>query len=259
VKKITATIITLNEAENIRDCIASVLPVCDEIIVVDSGSEDETVAIAESMGARVFHQSYLGDGPQKDFGVQFARNDWILSIDADERLEDDAVRAIDGLELENTDADAFAFRRRNYVGRHWIRAAGFYPDEVVRLYNRQKCRYLSKKKHSRVEARKIKHLSAHIQHLTYRDYAHWIERINQLSSRDAWAMYEDGRCVRPLTPFFRSIWAMFRKLILKGGIFQGKDGFTVAITTAFHVYFKYLKFLELQEKQHEINSQEESD
>ncbi len=234
------------------------MPVCDEFIVVDSGSEDKTVAIAESMGARVFHQPYLGDGPQKDFGVQFAQNDWILSIDADERLEDDAVRAIGGLDLENTDVDAFAFRRRNYVGRHWIRAAGFYPDNVVRLYNRQKCRYLPRKKHSHVEAQKIKYLSAHIRHLTYRDYAHWIDRINQLSTRDAWAMYEDGRRVQSLTPVFRSVWAMFRKLILKGGIFQGKDGLTVAITTAFHVYFKYLKVLELQEKKTDMNSEEES-
>ena len=245
---ITATVITLNEAENIRDCILSLQKVCDEVIVVDSLSSDDTVKIAEELGAKVYKQEYLGDGPQKDFGVQYAKNDWILSMDADERLDDDAIDAIKQMDLETTQHDGFAFRRRNFVGDHWIKAAGFYPDSVVRLYNKNKARYLPKKAHSSVDAKNASYLNAHLIHFTYKDYAHWMERINALSSRDAWAMYERGKKVNRFTPALHAIAAVIRKLIFKGGIFQGMDGMTVAMTTAFHAYMKYLKLIELYEQ-----------
>lgn len=141
---ISATVITLNEEGNIRDCILSLQKICNEVIVVDSLSTDNTVLIAEDSGAKVYKQKYLGDGPQKDFGVQFAKNDWMLSIDADERLDEDAILEIKKLDLNTTDYDGFALRRKNFVGEHWIKAAGFYPDSVVRLYNKNKTRYLPK-------------------------------------------------------------------------------------------------------------------
>lgn len=245
---ISGIIITLDEADNIDDCIASLRPVCDEIIVVDSGSQDDTVARAETAGARVVHQPYLGDGPQKAFAVPQARNDWILALDADERLDDDAVAAIRGLALDDP-ATAYRFRRRNFAGHHWIRAAGFYPDPVTRLYNRTTSGYLPKKAHSSVRAPKVVDLNAHIRHFTYRDLSHWIIRIDQLSSRDAWAMKERGKRPSRYRPALHAISAMLRKLILKGGIFQGSDGFTVAITTAFHAHMKYAKLNELHENE----------
>jgi glycosyltransferase involved in cell wall biosynthesis len=244
---ISATVITLNEEGNIRDCILSLQKICNEVIVVDSLSTDNTVLIAEESGAKVYKQKYLGDGPQKDFGVQFAKNDWILSIDADERLDEDAILEIKKLDLDTTDYDGFALRRKNFVGEHWIKAAGFYPDSVVRLYNKNKTRYLPKKGHSSVDAKNAKYLNAHIIHYTYRDYAHWMERINQLSSRDAWAMYDKGVKPGKFTPALHAFAAVIRKLIFKGGIFQGVDGITVTITTAFHAYMKYLKLIELYE------------
>lgn len=247
--RISATIIAYNEAENIADCICSAKQVCDEVIVVvDTKTNDETAAIAEAEGARVLHQEYLGDGPQKAFGVQFAENDWILSIDADERLDDDAIEAIRQLDLGDDQVDAYSFRRRNFVGSHWIRAAGFYPDEVTRLYHRKRAAYLPKKGHSSVDARKVRALKSHLIHYTYRDYSHWIERINALSSRDAWAMFERGKKPSKIAPSLHAAVAVIRKLFLKGGIFQGMDGATVAITTAFHAYMKYLKLNELHEQ-----------
>lgn len=246
---ISATIIAYNEADNIAECVRSALKVCDEVIVVvDTKTTDETAVIAEAEGARVFHQEYLGDGPQKAFGVQFARNDWILSLDADERLDDDAVTAIKSLDLTYTGVDGYSLRRRNFVGSHWIRAAGFYPDAVVRLYHKGRAAYLPKKGHSSVDAKRTSVLKAHLIHFTYRDYAHWVERINALSSRDAWAMYERGKQPSKLAPALHASVALLRKLIFKGGIFQGMDGATVAITTAFHAYMKYLKLNELHER-----------
>lgn len=246
---ISATIIAYNEAENIADCIRSAFRVCNEVlVVVDSKTTDDTAAIAESEGARIFHQAYLGDGPQKAFAVPFAVNEWILSLDADERLDEDAVTAIQSLTLSESRVDGYSLRRRNFVGNHWIRAAGFYPDAVVRLYHKERAAYLPKKGHSSVDAKQVEALDAHLIHFTYRDYAHWVERINALSSRDAWAMYERGRQPSKTAPAVHALVAMIRKLIFKGGILQGMDGATVAITTAFHAYMKYLKLNELHEQ-----------
>jgi len=246
---ITGTIITLNEEANIAECIASLRRVCDEIIVVDSESTDRTVEIARDLGAKVVVQKYLGDGPQKAFSIQFATNDWIFSLDADERLDDAAAAAVKALDLAGTDQDAFAFRRKNFAGSHWVRAAGFYPDWVTRLYHKSRAGYLPKRAHSSVKAERIQKLDAHLVHFTYENYAHWVQRINQLSSRDAWAMYERGVKPSRFAPGLHALSAFVRKYILKGGFLQGLDGATVTITTVFHAYMKYLKLIELHEQQ----------
>jgi glycosyltransferase involved in cell wall biosynthesis len=244
--KITGIIITLNEEKNIKECISSIQKVCDEVIVVDSLSSDNTVKIAEECGARVYHQKYLGDGPQKSFGVNYAKNDWILSLDADERLEDDLVEKISTLKLDNENI-AFAFRRRNFVGNHWIKAAGFYPDYVTRLYNRKTSGYLDKKAHSKVKAPIIKKIKAHITHYTYESYSHWLERLNWLSSRDAWAYFEKGKKPNKYRPFISALGAFFQKFIVKGGFLQGVDGLTVTLTTIVRAYMKYTKLNEMYE------------
>lgn len=246
---ITATIIAYNEADNITDCIASVQQVCDEVlVVVDTKTTDNTAELAEAAGARIFHQDYLGDGPQKAVAVPHASNDWILSIDADERLDEDAVAAIRSLTLDDNSQDAYAVRRKNFVGDHWIKAAGFYPDYVIRLYHRERAGYVPKKGHAYVRAERVKQLPVHLIHTTYNDYSHWIERINTLSSRDAWAMYEKGKRPSSIAPLFHASVAFIRKFIFKGGIFQGVDGLTVTLTTVFRTYFKYLKLLEMIEQ-----------
>jgi len=245
-KPISGIVITLNEADRIAECIDSLRQVCSEVLVVDSFSQDDTVSIAKAKGARVLLQEYLGDGPQKAHGVPHAAHDWILALDADERLDEDAVAAIQALTLEDPSI-AYSFRRRNFCGRHWIKAAGFYPDEVVRLYNRTTAGYLPKKAHSSVRAPQYESTGAHLRHFTYASLSDWIQRIDQLSSRDAWAMKERG--VRPSAsrPALHALSAMIRKLVFKGGLLQGGDGMTVAMTTAFHAYMKYAKLNELHE------------
>ncbi len=246
-RPITGIIITLNEEKNIEPCIKAMQPVCNEIIVVDSLSTDRTVDIAEKLGARVYAQKYLGDGPQKAFGVPFAENDWILSIDADERLEQDMISAIEQLDLSHPET-AYAFRRRNFVGNHWIKAAGFYPDYVTRLYNRQTSHYSDRKSHSKVLAPKIKPINAHMTHSTYDNYAHWMQRLDWFTTRDAWALYDKGRKPSKWRPFISGLGAFIQKFILKGGMFQGLDGLTVTLTTVMRAYMKYMKLNELYEK-----------
>ena len=246
-EKISGVVITLNEENNVEDCIKSLQNVCDEVLVIDSLSKDNTVEIAKQNGAIVIEQEYLGDGPQKAFGVPKAKNDWILCIDADERLDADSLKMIPTLDYTNP-KKAYAFKRKNYVGNHWVKAAGFYPDYVTRLYNRNEAGYLEKKSHSKVMAPKIVKTRCHLIHYTYKDFSHWMERLNWLSSRDAWAHYEKGTKPSKIRPVTSALAAFLRKFIFKGGFLQGIDGCTVTLTTIIRAYMKYMKLNEMYEK-----------
>ena len=242
-RTISATIITRNEALQLGDCIESLRGICAEIIVLDSLSEDDTCAVARALGARVFSQAYLGDGPQKSCAASYAQHDWILSIDADERLDADAQAWLRDAQLDSR--RCYAFRRRNFVGARWIRAAGWYPDHVVRLYHRDTAGYSNRGGHAQVcGTARIERLAVHLQHYTYRDYGHWLQRIDALSTRDARTQSKAMRHISSAAPVLHAIAAGLRKLILKGGIWQGLDGWTIALTAAMKSYLKYLKILE---------------
>jgi glycosyltransferase involved in cell wall biosynthesis len=245
--KITANIITLNEEKNIEAVIKSVQLVCDEIIVVDSLSTDKTCEIAQSLGAKVVKQAYLGDGPQKAYGAGFAKNDWILSIDADERLDTNAVAAIENLDLAQTPYDAFSFARKTYVGKNFIKL--WYPDRVTRLYNKTKCGYSKKMGHAKVEAKNIFALDADMLHYSYEDYIHMVRTTEKFIKRGAKIAYEEGKRASVFDPFLHGTGALFKALVLKGGIFHGINGFNVAVISAFSSYMKYALMLEMQENE----------
>lgn len=245
--KITANIITLNEEKNIKEVIKSVQIVCDEVLVIDSLSSDKTCEIAESLGAKVIKQEYLGDGPQKAFGAPFAKNDWVLSIDADERLDLNAIEEIKKLDLENTTFDAFSFARKTYVGDNFIKL--WYPDRVTRLYNRRKCAYSTAKGHAKVETENICDLEADMLHYSYEDYIHMIRTTEKFIKRGAVLAYEDGKRANVFDPFIHGVGALFKTLILKGGAFHGINGWNVAIVSAFSSYMKYAIMLEMQKNE----------
>ena len=245
-KKITANIITLNEEENIEAVIQSVQGVCDEIVVVDSQSTDRTCEIAKSLGAKVIVQPYLGDGAQKAFGVQYATNDWILSIDADERLDNDAIEQIKKLNLDETTYDAFSFARKTYIGKAFIKL--WYPDRVTRLYNKTKCAYSTTGGHAKVETNNISDLKAHMLHFSYDNYSQMIKTSHKFITRGAKISYENGKRASVFDPFIHGVGALFKALVLKGGAFHGVHGWNVAVVSAFSSYMKYALILEMQEK-----------
>lgn len=245
---ITGVVIAFNESSHIRACIESLRQVCNEIIVVDSYSRDDTVALAKNAGATVYQREYPGDGPQINYGAERAGNDWILRMDADERLDRDAVEFIRALDLNDTRYDAYAFCRKNFVGTHWIKAAGFYPEYVTRLYRRSRCGFTNTGRHDYVKARSVRKAKAHIIHYTYRDCSNWVDKLNKLSDVDARLMYEHGMRTHRWAPVTHALAAAIRKFLLKGGLFQGLDGITVSLTTVFRIYMKYLKLYELQQK-----------
>ena len=245
--KITANIITLNEEATIEAAIRSVEGVCDEVLVVDSGSSDRTREIAERLGAKVVVQSYLGDGPQKAFGAPLASHDWVLSLDADERLDEDARRAIAALDLDATPYDAFSFARKTFVGTHLIRQ--WYPDRVARLYDRRKCGFSAAGGHARVETENVHALDAHLLHYSYADFSAMIRTTYKFITRGAAIAHGEGKRASKFDPFLHGTGALFKALILKKGLFYGVHDWHVAVISAYSSYMKYVVMQDLQEQE----------
>ena len=246
-RNITATIITLNEEKHIREVIENVQKVCDEVVVVDSFSTDRTVEIAKGLGAKVIEQKYLGDGGQKAYCEQFASNRWILSIDADERLTDEAIAYIKTMDLENTVYDGFSFRRQSFIGKKYIRQ--WYPDRVVRLYNREKCGYNTEGEHGRVQTENYKDLDVDMLHYSFSDFGMLVRKADRFAVNLAHVRHKEGRRAYWYDPFVHGVGAFFKGMIVKGGILGGSQEWHVAFASAYNSYMKYVIMLELQENE----------
>lgn len=245
--KISGIVTTLNEEHHIGDCIQSLRQVCDEVIVVDSGSTDRTTQRAEHEGARVIYQAYLGDGIQKNVALPYVKNQWVLSIDADERVTPAMAAVIRQIDLDSTPYDGFAFRRRNLVGSRWIKACGWYPDWLVRLYRHDRLRFADVKQHARVPTANTLHLKADILHYRYRNVGELFAKPGRnYSSRGAKILYLQGHRANALTPFLHGSGAFLANYFLRGGILGGVDGLTLSIAVAVNSYMKYAKLLEYQ-------------
>ncbi len=244
---ITGVIITLNEENNITECINSLMQVCNEIIVVDSNSQDNTVERAKAAGANVYSQSYLGDGLQKNYGLQFASNNWILCLDADERLTPQLIETINKIDLNSALNDAYSMPRRNYIGSRWIKRCGWYPDYCIRLFNKEKTQFKPVKQHAYVEAKTPVKLRADIIHYSFRNIGELFAKPGRnFSSRAAKIMYQKGKRANAFSPILHGLNAFFRKYLVQLGFLGGVDGFTVALSSAVNSYLKYAKLLEFQ-------------
>lgn len=243
--QITGIITTLNEEKNIVDCIKSLQQICEEIIVIDSLSSDHTVELAKSLGAKIYLQSYLGDGIQKNFGLQYASNKWIFSLDADERLTHELVAAVQKLDLENTSYDGFAFSRKNFIGSRWMRRCGWYPDYCTRLYDQTKTRFADVKQHAFVVSKHVQKISADIIHYSFHNVGELFGKPERnYSSRSAKIMYLKGKKVHAFDPFLHGFSGFFVSYFVRGGIFAGIDGLSVSLCTALNSYLKYAKLIE---------------
>ena len=246
-KNISATIITYNEEQNIATCIKNLKELCNEIIIVDSYSNDNTIKIAKKLGAKVHLQKFLGDGPQKKLSADLASNNWVLSIDADEVLTEEAKKIIKNLDLSNKKV-VFAFRRKNFLGEKWLKS--IYPDYKIRLYNKKFSYYTDRKIHSAVKYEKKIKLKADIIHPTFKDYKDWIDKLNYYSTKEALHLIaaRNKKPVTYATILSHSLASFIKKFFLQGGIFKGIDGLMGSVTISFHTFAKYIKMLEIQEK-----------
>jgi glycosyltransferase involved in cell wall biosynthesis len=250
--KISATIITFNEAENIRAACESV-SWADEILVVDSESTDATRDFAAACGARVITRSWPGFSAQKQFAADAAAYDWIFSLDADERASEELTASVAA--LRNTTESQLAGgyripRRAFYLGR-WIRGGGWYPNYQLRLYNRGLGHWGDRLIHESVvmnNGARIETLRGDILHYTARDAAHHHrmigERYAPLSARQ---MFVEGKRTSPWRIAAAGPFAFLRSFVLKGGIRDGVAGLSIANFAAYHDFLKHLTLWELQQ------------
>lgn len=242
---ISGIITTLNEENNITEAIKSLQRVCNEVVVVDSNSTDHTVEIARSLGAKVYLQSYLGDGIQKNVSLKYVTNLWVISIDADERLSDELVAWIQQTDFENTPYDGFAVRRRNYIGSRWVKCCDWYPDYLVRIYRHDKLRFRDVKQHAFVPMENTLKIKADLIHYRYKNCGELFSKpARNYSTRGAKILYLQGKKANAFTPFLHGTAAFFSNYLLRGGILGGVDGFTLSLAIACNSYMKYAKLLE---------------
>lgn len=251
--KITATIITFNEAENIRAACESV-SWADEILVVDSESTDQTREIATNCGARVINRVWPGFALQKQFAADAAQHDWIFSLDADEIVSPELRASITTLRQreEDTLADGYHINRRSFYLGRWIRGGGWYPDAQLRLYRKKKGSWSGAYIHESVkinEGARVESLPGDILHYSVRNAAHHHhmigERYAPLAARQ---MYEAGRRTTPLKLVAAAPSAFLRSYILKGGFRDGIPGLSIASFAAHHAFLKHILLWEMQNK-----------
>lgn len=246
-KPISGIITTLNEEHHIVDAIRSLQQVCDEVIVVDSNSVDRTREVAEAAGAKVYVQSYLGDGIQKNVALQYVKNLWVISIDADERLTPELVKKIEDTDFESTPYDGFALRRRNYIGSRWVKSCGWYPDYLVRLYRHDKLRFPEVKQHATISTANTQRWKADLIHYRYNNIGELYAKPGRnYSSRGAKILYQRGKRANALSPIWHGTSAFLVNYLLRGGIWGGIDGLTLSKSIATNSYLKYAKLLEYQ-------------
>lgn len=244
---VSLVVITLNEEKNIEECLRSV-PWVSDLVVIDSGSTDETVSIAEACGARVIQKEWLGFGLQKKFASSQAKFDWILNLDADERMTPELSAEILGL-FPNFDEDTgYLIPRKSWHLGSWIFHGGWYPDFQLRFFNRKKSDWNSAHIHEKVVAAKTEKLKSPFTHFVFRDLHHQIETNNRYSLLLAEELFRQGKrfsifklVLKPWTKFLETyFW--------KKGFMDGLPGLIIAVGAAYSVFLKWAKLWELEKK-----------
>ncbi len=246
--KISVVIIAFNEEDRLEDALLSCHEIADEIIVVDSYSTDRTVEIAKNNGAIIIQNEFENYGDQKNFAMNQAANNWILNLDADERVSEVLRTEILKIkDLERTDFSGYKIKRKtSYLGR-WIKHSGWYPDKKLRLFRKDKSNWEGRI-HERlvVEGKISSELNGDILHYTYRDITDHIKRLNKYSKMQAEDIVKKGKNFLYLRSIILPPITFFRFYIWKMGILDGFPGFLIALISSWATAMKYIKSIELK-------------
>jgi hypothetical protein len=246
VPAISAVLIAQNEEEHLAGALASVA-FCDEVVLVDSGSTDRTCEIAEGAGARVvLNAPWPGFVAQRDFAVHAARHDWVLALDADERVGPALRKEIEGLRRRGFDRAGYRIPRvAFYLGR-WVRGTDWYPDWQVRLFDRGRASWQGDLVHESVAVRgPVGRLRGELEHHPYADVADHLRKIDSYTTLWARQAHSAGRRTNILDILAASSWAFFRNYVLKRGILLGSTGLVISLLNTHYTFVKLVKLREL--------------
>lgn len=243
---VSVAIITRDEEERLPDCLKSA-SFADEIVVVDSGSQDKTVSIARAFGCKVVSEKWRGYARQKQFAVDNCSNDWVLILDADERIPGETAEKI-GVILDDPEQEfsAYSFLRKNYFHNRWIRHCGWWPDRVVRLVDRTQGRLSEQLVHERwISNGAVKELDVAIEHYSFRSYSDLIHKMETYSTLAAKEILEKGVRAAWWSPITHGLWMFVRTYILELGLLEGFDGLIISVLNGGGSFLKYAKAREM--------------
>ncbi len=244
---VSIAIIAQNEENNIEECLKSV-QWGDEIILIDGGSTDRTVEFAKMLGARVIHNPWPGHIEQKNFAIDQCKNEWIFSLDADERVSPELLNEITKVFTEKTElADGyFCPRKVFYLGR-WITHSGWYPDYKIRLFKKSLGRWGGYNPHDKIILNgNSKKLRGDILHYPYKNISTHLNRINSYTTIMADELFKKGSKSNFLKIIFRPYFRFLRSYIFKLGFLDGFQGLVLSILGSYYVFLKYIKLWEIQ-------------
>ena len=245
--QISVVIITFNEERNIGRCIDSVREVADDMVVVDSFSTDRTQEICESKGVRFVQHAFEGHIQQKNYAITQARFAHVLSLDADEELNDTLIQSIKKIKT-NWVADGYSMNRlTNYCG-HWVRYCGWYPDVKLRLWDSRKGAWGGINPHDEYfmnEGAITEHMAGDILHYSYHSVSDHYKQVDYFTSISAKAYFEKGIRSNYLKIYLNPIHKFIRDYFFKLGVLDGRAGFTICRISAYATYLKYLKLYRL--------------
>jgi glycosyltransferase involved in cell wall biosynthesis len=245
VPKVTVTVICYNEAANIAAALESARW-ADEIIVVDSESTDETTEIARRYTDNVIVRPWPGYAAQKNFAADQASHDWILSLDADERIVPALAEEIRALLNAGAGADGYRIPRVTFHLGRWIRSTDWYPDSQLRLYNRRHARWTGRYVHESVRTDgRVGQLRGELQHYAYRDVAHHVQTMDRYTTLAARQLFEEGRRAGWIDILVTPRLTFFRNYVLRGGFRDGMPGLIISAMNAYYVGLKFAKLWEL--------------
>jgi (heptosyl)LPS beta-1,4-glucosyltransferase len=248
VPRVSVTVITKNEAADLAAALASVAW-ADEIVVVDSQSTDDTVAIAHQFTDRVVVREWPGYIAQKNHAASMATHDWILSLDADERVTPELANEIQSRLAADPREAAFRIPRVTWHLGQWIRSTDWYPDFQMRLYDRRAAEWTGKYVHEAVTVRgAVGQLRGELQHYPYRDLSEHLETIDRYTTLAARQMHESGRRAAVADLAIHPPLAFLRNYILRGGFRDGATGLLISRMNAYYVFLKFAKLWELQRR-----------
>jgi glycosyltransferase involved in cell wall biosynthesis len=243
---VSVTIITLNEAAHIAACLASVAW-ADEVLVVDAGSTDGTADLARAHGARVIVREWPGYAAQKNFAAGEAAHDWILSVDADERVPPALATEIRTVLASSSASPGYRVPRVTWHLGRWIHTTDWYPDYQLRLYDRRRARWTPRRVHESVEADgPVGRLTHDLEHLAYRDLSHHHQTMNRYTTLAAEQMYDDGRRAHIIDLVLHPPAAFLRNYVLRRGFADGGPGFIISAMNAHYVFLKFAKLWALE-------------
>jgi glycosyltransferase involved in cell wall biosynthesis len=239
--KLSVIIITRNEEKNIRRCLESIRW-ADEIIVVDTFSNDKTVAICREFTDKVFQEKWSGYGPQKNFCASKAKNRWVLNVDADEIISLECAAAVQELLLSEPKFSLYRFPRKNFIADRWVRYAGWYPDLISRLYDKNRVSFSESMVHERLIPDESAGVIDHpILHYSFDGLEDYVERQNRYSSLYAEGKKKLGWEANWRHLYLRPVWAFVKTYFIKQGFKEGFLGIFLALAIMFYTYLKYAK------------------